>query len=88
MLEKMGDFFDSRLSDYDVPFGSEVFDVAVSVESLHHFTKEEKIPLYKRVENALKKDGYFVLTDYFSLSEEEEQFHRQELLRLKEQQGF
>ncbi len=30
-------------SYFDVPFGVSVFDCAVSVESLHHFTKEEKI---------------------------------------------
>ena len=29
-------------SNFDVPFGVEVFDAAVSVESLHHFSKECK----------------------------------------------
>ena len=29
-------------SYFDVPLGEGVFDTAVSVESLHHFTKEEK----------------------------------------------
>ena len=32
--------------------------------------------------------GFFILTDYFSLSEEEERAHRQELLRLKAEQGL
>ena len=32
-------------SYFDVPFGEGIFDGAVSVESLHHFTKEQKIPL-------------------------------------------
>ena len=36
-------------SYFDVPLGACAFDAAVSVESLHHFTKEEKIPLYKNV---------------------------------------
>lgn len=75
-------------SYFDVPFGSGLFDAAVSVESLHHFTKEEKIPLYTRLCKALKEGGCFILTDYFSLSDEEEQAHRQELLRLKEEQGI
>ena len=35
-------------SYFDVPFGEEVFDAAVSVESLHHFTKGEKIKLLKK----------------------------------------
>ena len=60
----------------------------VSVESLHHFTKEEKISLYQRLYEALKEDGYFILTDYFSLSDEEETLHRQELARLKKLQGI
>ena len=75
-------------SYFDVPFGTAVFDGAVSVESLHHFTREEKIPLYARLREALKEGGYFILTDYFALSEEEEKSCRQELLRLREMQGL
>ena len=59
-------------SYFDVPFGKDVFEAAVSVESLHHFTKEEKIPLYAKLHTALKENGYFILTDYFSLSDDEE----------------
>lgn len=75
-------------SYFDVPFGNALYDAAVSVESLHHFTKEEKISLYQRLHEALKEDGYFILTDYFSLSDEEETLHRQELARLKKLQGI
>ena len=74
-------------SYFDVPFGTG-FDSAVSVESLHHFTMEEKIPLYQKLRKALKEGGYFILADYFSLSDEEEQTHRDELLRLKAEQGI
>lgn len=70
-------------SYFDVPFGVNVFDAAVSVESLHHFTKEEKIPLYVKLHESLKDEGYFILTDYFSLSDEEENIHRQSLITLK-----
>lgn len=55
----------------EIPFGCRIFDGAVSVESLHHFTKEEKIPLYAKIRDALEAGGYFVLTDYFALSKEE-----------------
>lgn len=74
-------------SYFDVPFG-EGFDGAVSVESLHHFTQDEKIPLYRRLREALKEGASFILTDYFSLSDEEERHHRAELLRLKAEQGI
>lgn len=75
-------------SYFDVPLGTCAFDAAVSVESLHHFTKEEKIPLYKNVRNALKPGGWLILTDYFALSDEEERSRRAELLRLKQEQGI
>ena len=75
-------------SYFDLPFGESVFDAAVSFESLHHFTKEEKIPLYARLHKALKDNGYFILTDYFASSDEEETFHRRTLLDLKAEQGI
>ena len=75
-------------SYFDVPFGERVFDAAVSVESLHHFTKEEKIPLYEKLRKALKPGGCFILTDYFAASDGEERSRRAELLRLKREQGL
>ena len=75
-------------SYFDLPLGNNVFDAAVSVESLHHFTKEEKVHLYAKLHKALKRGGYFVLTDYFSLSDEEERMHRQNLIALKAEQGI
>lgn len=75
-------------SYFDVPLGGNVFDAAVSVESLHHFTKEEKVALYSKLHTALKDKGYFILTDYFSLSDEEEKMHRQNLIALKAKQGI
>ena len=42
-------------SYFDVPFGVNEFDCGLSVESLHHFTKEEKIPLYRKLRQELMK---------------------------------
>ena len=75
-------------SYFDIPFGENTFDAAVSVESLHHFTKEEKIPLYHKLSKALRNKGYFILTDYFASSEEEEKMLRLNLLELKKEQGI
>ena len=75
-------------SYFDVPLGVNLFDSAVSVESLHHFTKDEKIHLYIRLYQALKEGGYFILTDYFALSDEEEEMHRRNFLALKSEQGI
>ena len=72
-------------SYFDEPFGEDKYDAAVSVESLHHFTKEEKIPLYTRLCKALTSKGYFILTDCFSKSDEEEASLRQELLKIRKE---
>lgn len=77
-----------RGSYFDVPLGEEAFDAAVSVESLHHFTQEQKISLYEKLHKALKPGGYFILTDYFAPSEEKERLYRRELERLKAEQGI
>ena len=75
-------------SYFDVPLSENVFDAAVSVESLHHFTKEEKVGLYTKLHAALKDNGYFILTDYFALSDDEETMHRKNLSALKAEQGI
>ncbi|WP_026525388.1 class I SAM-dependent methyltransferase [Butyrivibrio sp. MB2005] len=75
-------------SYFDVPFGDGIFDAAVSVESLHHFSKEEKIPLYAKLWQALKPDGYLILTDYFAETDEQETFFRQEQIRLRKEQNL
>ena len=77
-----------RGSYFDLSLGEERFDGAVSVESLHHFTAAEKFPLYRRLVNALKSGAAFILTDYFAPDAEYEKFCRQELLRLKREQGI
>lgn len=75
-------------SYFEVPLEENAYDGAVSVESLHHFTKEEKLPLYRKLYKALKKGGVFILTDYFAPTDDYETFYRQELLRLKKEQGI
>lgn len=94
MLQALREKFPTRRlrlicgSYFTVPLGRERYDAAVSVESLHHFTQAEKIPLYAALHAALKPGGYFVLTDYFAPSDAEERLYRQELLRLKAEQGI
>lgn len=75
-------------SYFTVPFGNERYDAAVSVESLHHFTSDEKLPLYKKLLYALRTGGFFILTDYFASSDEEERHYREEYARLRAEQGI
>lgn len=94
MLDKLRSKFEDKEielicgSYFDVSFGKNCFDAAVSVESLHHFTMEEKIPLYTKLCSSLKDKGHFVLTDYFAMSNGEEKAFRDELLSLKAKEGI
>lgn len=74
-------------SYFEVPLG-EGYDAAVSVESLHHFTQEEKTALYRKLHAALKDGGYFILTDYFAPDDAYEAFYFAELRRIKAEQGI
>ena len=55
-------------SYFDWDLGIEQYHAAVSVESLHHFTADRKLSLYRKLHRSLKPGGYFILTDYFSES--------------------
>ncbi len=73
-------------SFFDIPFEAESYHAAVSVESLHHFTAEQKLALYRKLAAALKPDGYFILTDYFAESEAHEKEYFDTLEKLKREQ--
>lgn len=94
MLNEMKEkFADKKItaiwgSYFEIPFEVFSYDAAVSVESLHHFTQEEKTGLYSRIAGALAEGGYFILTDYFAKSSESEAVFREELARLKKEQGI
>lgn len=94
MLKALKDKFPDKAittvcgSYFDVPFGKEAFNAAVSVESLHHFSEEEKLPLYKKLWEALKPGGYFVLTDFYADTDDREAYFRRELLRLRKEQNL
>lgn len=75
-------------SYFEVPFEKEKYNAAVSVESLHHFTAEQKLALYQKLLYSLKTDGYFVLTDYFAESEMLEKEYFENLKRLKQEQNI
>ena len=63
-----------RKGDYfKEDFGKECFDVAVSFETLHHFTAEKKEILFRKLYNSLKKGGVYIEADYLACCEEEEQ---------------
>ena len=57
---------------FQVDFGADRFDVAVSFETLHHFSYEKKLGLYQRIFNALHSDGVYIECDYMVETQDEE----------------
>lgn len=75
-------------SYFDEPFGENVYDAAVSVESLHHFPADMKLELYRKLYLSLTKERLFVLTDYFAESKKLESEYFYHLKMLKQEQGL
>jgi tRNA (cmo5U34)-methyltransferase len=76
------------LADYfEYDFGKNKFDVALSVQTLHHFSYEEKIGLYKRIYISLKPSGFYIEADYMAPTQEFEDFRFAENKRIRAEQG-
>ncbi|MBP5328435.1 MAG: class I SAM-dependent methyltransferase [Spirochaetaceae bacterium] len=59
-----GDFF-------EVPFGKD-FDAVITTSAFHHFKKDEKTRLFKKILGCLKDGGQFINCDLIALTAEEE----------------
>jgi len=73
-------------SYFDVDFGSG-FDFALSVESFHHFSAEQKRCLYSKIRAALKPGGLFILGDYTVKTQERQDDLLAESIRLRLENG-
>jgi tRNA (cmo5U34)-methyltransferase len=69
-------------------FGKNMYDVAVSYSSLHHFTPEEKVGLYRKIYAALKPGGFYLEDDYMAPTQEFEDYHFAENKRIRAEQGI
>jgi tRNA (cmo5U34)-methyltransferase len=96
MLEKLKQKHAARenqlklvLADYfNIDFGRGVFDVALAVRTLHHFSPEEKEGLYRRIHAALKPEGFYIEADNMAPNQEFEDFHFAEKKRIYAEQGL
>lgn len=73
---------------FKTDFGKKQFDTAVSVESLHHFDKEAKTELYKRICDRLCDNGVYIECDYMVESQQEEDLYFAENARLRKELGI
>lgn len=96
MLEKIKEKHSDKLDQinlivdnyFDYDLGLCEFDGALSVETLHHFTHEEKIGLYKKIYKSLKENGFYIETDYIAPNQEYEDYHFSENKRLRLELGI
>lgn len=94
MLEKLRGKFPGKdlnliCADYfQQELGEERFDLALSVESLHHFKQEKKLGLYRKLWAALRPGGVFLLADYIACCEEEETLLIAECEERRRQEGI
>ncbi|MPM46875.1 tRNA (cmo5U34)-methyltransferase [bioreactor metagenome] len=75
-------------SYFDYDFGICKYDAAVSFQTLHHFSHEDKLKLYKKIFNALKTNGEYIECDYMVESQEDEDFYYSENKRIREEQNI
>ena len=94
MLDKLKSKFPDKninliLGNYfDVPFGENMFDIAISFQTMHHFTPEKKINLYKKIRKALKPGGMYIECDYVAKNQAEEDYLFSDLNRIRKEQNI
>lgn len=72
---------------FTVPFGRD-FDCAISFQTMHHFRKEKKAELYKKIYSALADKGVYIECDYMVLTQQEEDLWFAENDRIRKEQGI
>ncbi|MBD5137986.1 MAG: class I SAM-dependent methyltransferase [Ruminococcus sp.] len=73
-----GDYFSTDL-------GREHFDTAISFQTMHHFSHEMKIGLYKKILDSLKSGGVYIECDYMVETQEEENHWYAENARIRKE---
>lgn len=77
------------VADYfQQPLGTACYDAAVSFETLHHFTAEKKLSLFRKLYQSLKPGGIYLEADYFADNNEWEEFLFAECDRRRKKWGI
>jgi tRNA (cmo5U34)-methyltransferase len=75
-------------SYFDVGFGKDKYDFVLSTYSLHHFSEEKKLELYKKVYSALRTGGNYIEGDYTCKTQEEQDLYIKENERLRSENNI
>ena len=96
MTDKLLDKYKNRSNQINIinesyleyNIGEDIYDVALSVQTLHHFTHKEKTKIFSKIFRSLKHNGIYVETDYIAPNQEYEDFHYSENVRMRNELGI
>ncbi|BCN32696.1 class I SAM-dependent methyltransferase [Anaeromicropila herbilytica] len=94
MLDKLKEKYSNKNislicgSYFDVDFGIGQYDCAISFQTMHHFSHEAKIGLYKRILDSLMDSGVYIECDYMVQNQEEEDFYYSENTRIRKEMNI
>jgi tRNA (cmo5U34)-methyltransferase len=94
MLEKLEQKYPDKnlslihTSYFDYDFGICKYDAAISFQTMHHFSQEDKLKLYSKIFAGLKAGGQYIEGDYMVIKQEEEDFYYSENRRIRLEQGI
>ncbi len=91
MLEKLLEKFKEKkdqlhimcASYFDVEYGFSKYDWAISTYSLHHFSPDSKLSLYKKIYNSLKPNAVYIEGDYTVRTKDKEVYFQKESERIR-----
>ncbi len=72
-------------SYFDIPLKPNSFDIAISFQTMHHFSHEKKVGLYKNIHKALTPNGVYIECDYMVESQADEDRFYAENARLRKE---
>ena len=75
-------------SYFDYDFGTNKYDAVISFQTMHHFSREDKIKLYSKVCAALKAGSQYIECDYMVIKQEDEDFYFSENQRIRKEHGI
>jgi tRNA (cmo5U34)-methyltransferase len=75
-----GDYFKAEL-------GENIYDAAISCATLHHFKREQKTGLYRKLRAALKSGGVYIESDYM-VDEKSRDEMQAESVKLRREQNL
>jgi ubiquinone/menaquinone biosynthesis C-methylase UbiE len=68
---------------FDIGLGENTFDTVISCQTMHHFSRDEKVGLYRKICKALKPQGIYIELDYMVTEQAIEEELRAENARIR-----